>query len=77
MTQQQDPSEIARIFDAELAPGDLTAINELGPRYNVAPTQPLTVVVQRDVGRQVELQRWGLVPARAQPSELRSSAAAA
>ena len=63
MTQQTDPSEIARIFDAELSPGDVTALNELGPRYNVAPTQPLTVVVQRDVGRQVEVHRWGLVPA--------------
>jgi putative SOS response-associated peptidase YedK len=63
MTQQQDPSEIARIFDAEIAAGDATALAELGPRYNVAPTQPLTVVVQRDAGRQVELHRWGLVPA--------------
>jgi putative SOS response-associated peptidase YedK len=63
MTQQQDPSEIARIFEAEIAAGDTSAFAELGPRYNVAPTQPLTVVVQRDAGRQVELHRWGLVPA--------------
>ena len=66
MTQQQDPSEIARIFDAELAPGDVSALRELGPRYNVAPTQPLTVVVARESGRQVELHRWGLVPAWAE-----------
>jgi putative SOS response-associated peptidase YedK len=63
MTQQQDPSEIARIFDAEVAPGDLTTLTELGPRYNVAPTQPITVVVARDTGRQIEAHRWGLVPA--------------
>jgi putative SOS response-associated peptidase YedK len=63
MTQQQDPSEIARIFDAEVAPGDVTTLTELGPRYNVAPTQPITVVVARDSGRQVEAHRWGLVPA--------------
>lgn len=63
MTQQQDPSEIGRIFEAEIAPGDEAALAELGPRYNVAPTQPLTVVVARDAGRQVELHRWGLVPA--------------
>jgi putative SOS response-associated peptidase YedK len=63
MTQQQDPSEIARIFDAEVNPADATALRELGPRYNVAPTQPITVVVARDAGRQVEAHRWGLVPA--------------
>jgi putative SOS response-associated peptidase YedK len=61
MTQQTSPSEIARIFDAEL--GDAEALDELGPRYNVAPTQPLMVVVQRDDGRFAEVHRWGLVPA--------------
>jgi putative SOS response-associated peptidase YedK len=61
MTMRAGPSELARIFDAEvLDPG---AFEELGPRYNVAPTQPVTVVVQRDEGRFVELHRWGLVPA--------------
>jgi len=61
MTQQTSLSEIARIFDAELQ--DPSAGDDLGPRYNVAPTQPLTVVVQRDEGRFVEVHRWGLVPA--------------
>lgn len=57
-----NPSEIARIFDAEL--GDRAEFDELGPRYNVAPTQPIAVVLQRgDEGRFVELHRWGLVPA--------------
>lgn len=55
-------SEIGRIFDAEV--DDPSAFEELGPRYNVAPTQPVTVVVLRgDEGRFVELHRWGLVPA--------------
>jgi len=62
MTMRTDPSDIARIFDAEL--GDAAGFDELGPRYNVAPTQPIAVVVQRgDEGRFVELHRWGLVPA--------------
>jgi putative SOS response-associated peptidase YedK len=61
MTQRTDPSEIGRIFDADVR--DPAAQNELGPRYNVAPTQPVQVVVQRDDGRFVELHRWGLVPA--------------
>jgi putative SOS response-associated peptidase YedK len=61
MTQQTSPSEIARIFDAEIHDPD--ALDELGARYNVAPTQPVTVIVQRDDGRFVEAHRWGLVPA--------------
>lgn len=62
MTMRTNPSEIARIFDAEL--GDSAEFDELGPRYNVAPTQPITVVLQRgDEGRFVEHHRWGLVPA--------------
>jgi putative SOS response-associated peptidase YedK len=72
MTQQRDPSEIARIFDAEIAAGDATALAELGPRYNVAPTEPVTVVVQHDDGRRVELHRWGLVPAWSEKPTTRS-----
>jgi putative SOS response-associated peptidase YedK len=61
MTQVTDPAEIARIFDAE-SRVDEEAL-EAQPRYNVAPTQPLTVVLQRgDEGRFVEQHRWGLVP---------------
>jgi putative SOS response-associated peptidase YedK len=55
-----DASDVARIFDAEVR--DPEAFAELGPRYNVAPTQPIEVVVQRDDGRVLELHRWGLVP---------------
>jgi len=55
-----DPSDVARIFDAEVRDPD--ALAALGPRYNVAPTQPIEVVVQRDDGRFLELHRWGLVP---------------
>ena len=64
MTQQTDPAEIGRIFAAEVREPELQA--GLGPRYNVAPTQPVRVVVQRDEARYVELHRWGLVPAYAQ-----------
>lgn len=55
-----NPSDVARIFDAEVR--DPAALDELGPRYNVAPTQPISVIVQRDEGRFLELHRWGLVP---------------
>jgi putative SOS response-associated peptidase YedK len=61
MTQATDPAEVARIFDAD------SRVDEdsegAKPRYNVAPTQPLMVVLQRaDEGRVVEQHRWGLVP---------------
>lgn len=55
-----DPSDVARIFDAEVR--DPAAFAELAPRYNVAPTQPIEVIVQREDGRFLELHRWGLVP---------------
>ena len=57
-----NPSDLAEIFDAELGDSEAAALDELGARYNVAPTQPIPVVVQRDDGRRIELQRWGLVP---------------
>jgi putative SOS response-associated peptidase YedK len=63
-----NPSEMAQIFDAELREGEAAALEELGPRYNVAPTQPIPVVVQRDDGRAIELHRWGLVPSWATSS---------
>jgi putative SOS response-associated peptidase YedK len=60
MTQQTDPSEIARIFDADLRADE--ASEPFAPRYNVAPTDPIHAVVQRDEGRVVERHRWGLIP---------------
>src|ERR1051325_6668048 len=33
------------------------------PRYNVAPTQPVPVVILTNGARQFRLMRWGLVPA--------------
>jgi putative SOS response-associated peptidase YedK len=62
MTMRTNPSDLAEIFDAELGDAEAAALDELGARYNVAPTQPIPVVVQRDDGRRIELQRWGLVP---------------
>jgi len=33
-----------------------------GPRYNIAPTQPVAVVLENDSGRILTQYRWGLVP---------------
>ena len=70
MTQQTPPEEVARIFDAEFRedgvrtdvparPGDPGAFQ---PSWNVAPTDPVTVVLEREDGRFVERPRWGLIP---------------
>ena len=55
-TQERPASELAEIFGAE------PLADELGPRYNVAPTDDALVVVQRDDRRAVTAFRWGLVP---------------
>lgn len=59
MTQQTSPDEVARIFDAEVRDTD---DDPFAPSWNVAPTDPVTVVLQREDGRSVERHRWGLVP---------------
>ena len=55
-TQQRPASELGDIFAAE------PLADELGPRFNVAPTDDAFVVVQRDDRRAITAYRWGLVP---------------
>jgi putative SOS response-associated peptidase YedK len=55
-TQERPASELADIFAAE------PLADELGARYNVAPTDEAFVVVQREDRRAVTAYRWGLVP---------------
>jgi putative SOS response-associated peptidase YedK len=55
-SQQRPASELAEIFAAE------PLADELGPRYNVAPTDEAFVVVQRDERRAIAAYRWGLIP---------------
>ena len=55
-TQERPASELAEIFAAE------PLADELGSRYNVAPTDDAFVVVQRDERRAITAYRWGLVP---------------
>lgn len=57
-----DPRQLALRFDlAELA--------ELPARFNVAPTQPVPVVV---MGRRLVMARWGLVPSWAEDPKVGS-----
>ena len=58
MTQQTDPAVIADIFDAEVREAE----EPFRPRYNLAPTETVTAVLQRDDGRFVERIKWGLIP---------------
>jgi putative SOS response-associated peptidase YedK len=41
--------------------------DDWGPRYNIAPTQPVAVIRQnpREPVRELSLVRWGLIPSRA------------
>ncbi|MFE4257856.1 SOS response-associated peptidase [Streptomyces sp. NPDC056883] len=57
------PEDLAGLFDARLDPG-----RELGPSWNVAPTDEVWAVLERadrdtgELGRQLRPVRWGLVP---------------
>jgi putative SOS response-associated peptidase YedK len=55
-TQERPASELAEIFAAE------PLADELGARFNVAPTDEAFVVVQREDRRAITAYRWGLIP---------------
>jgi putative SOS response-associated peptidase YedK len=55
-SQQRPASELAEIFAAE------PMAEDLGPRFNVAPTDDAHVIVQREERRAVTAYRWGLIP---------------
>ncbi len=55
-TQERPASELAEIFGAE------PLADDLGVRYNVAPTDEALVVVQREERRAITAYRWGLIP---------------
>ena len=48
---------MARLFSV------LGEFAEFPPRYNIAPTQPVTVIADREGRRSAELFRWGFMPA--------------
>jgi putative SOS response-associated peptidase YedK len=55
-SQQRPASELSEIFAAE------PLADDLGPRFNVAPTDQAFVVVQREERRGLTAYRWGLIP---------------
>jgi len=52
------PDELAKYFGAAAPPPDLT----LAPNHNVAPTQTVYAVRERDGARSLDALHWGLVP---------------
>ena len=61
-TLHHDAEEIAERFAATVLP-------DLGPRYNIAPTQDIPVVTQNG-GRHLARYRWGLIPAWAKDKSI-------
>jgi putative SOS response-associated peptidase YedK len=59
--------ELARRFGIEIEEGDN---DELIARYNVAPSQPVPIVVARDGHRRLRTARWGLRPLWGRDSRL-------
>ena len=57
--------ELAGHFEVDEPPEQ-----ELPPTYNVAPTDPVYVVLQRDATRRLTVMRWGLVPSWAKDAKL-------
>jgi putative SOS response-associated peptidase YedK len=55
-TLSAESTEIEARFDCQ--PGSL----EFNPRYNIAPTQTMPVVIKTAGKNQLQLMQWGLVP---------------
>ena len=54
---------VERLLDRLRARGiDVDGINEITPRYNIAPTQEVLTVVQHASMREARLFQWGLIP---------------
>ena len=56
--------DLAAHFDVEEVPEE-----ELAPSYNVAPTDPVAVVMERSGTRLLKVVRWGLVPSWAKDAK--------
>ena len=50
-----DPQLLAERFNVALP-------EDIAPRFNVAPTDPVLAVTERSTGRELLIARWGLVP---------------
>jgi len=58
-----DPSTIRELFG-------LYRLPPVTPRFNIAPTMNVPVVLETDAGRAVEMMRWGLIPSWAKDKKI-------
>ncbi len=63
----RDPRDLQTHFEVEELPEEV-----LPPRWNVAPTDPVYAVLQRDARRMLRVVRWGLVPSWAKDPKVGS-----
>lgn len=54
-TLRTPAADLVRIFE-------LLRSDELQPRYNIAPTQPVAIIRETPKGRELSLVHWGLIP---------------
>ena len=59
VVQARPLDELGELYAAE---PDAAAVAALRPRFNVAPTDPLAVVLVEDGHRRLSAHRWGLLP---------------
>ncbi|NEQ33281.1 MAG: SOS response-associated peptidase [Leptolyngbya sp. SIO4C5] len=62
-SQSHSGEAIAAAFQLETAP-------QLTPRYNIAPTQSVSVVLAGEAGREHAFMRWGLIPSWAKDAAI-------
>lgn len=65
-----DPADLIEAFG--LNPDASPDLGELGPRYNIAPTQAVAVIPNTSP-RHVEVMRWGLIPSWAKDPKIGNS----
>jgi putative SOS response-associated peptidase YedK len=63
-----DPAQLVQQFNLSAPPPA-----DLGPRYNIAPTQPVAVIANEDGPRKLELFQWGLIPSWAKDAKIGNS----
>lgn len=64
-----DPDVLRQAF--ELDPSSAAVLEQLTPRYNIAPGQPVAVVVAgSDGARKLEFFKWGLIPSWAKDPKI-------
>lgn len=62
-TQRADSKRLAKAFGVAEAPA-------VEPRYNIAPTQDVLAVLEREDGREAAFFKWGLVPSWAKDASM-------